>query len=179
VHATLAGFAVACTIPLRSSTPGVTPLRHLEHSLHPWVAYLILPLFAFANAGVSFSGISADALFGPVSVGIAVGLFIGKQVGVFGVVWMTVKLKLAKLPEGSNWLSIYGVALLTGIGFTMSLFIGSLAFERGAFDQLAATRVGVLAGSILSAIAGYLLLRQAFEPQTKPVPTGAKESVSP
>lgn len=177
VHATLAGFAVACTIPLRTRKTDFSPLRHLEHSLHPWVAYLILPLFAFANAGVSFAGISADALLGPVSIGIAAGLFFGKQLGVFGVVWLTVKLKLASLPKGSNWLSIYGVALLTGIGFTMSLFIGSLAFERGAFDQLAATRVGVLTGSVLSAIAGYLLLRRAFASYSQTAPSGAKEGV--
>lgn len=179
VHATLAGFAVACTIPLRSRDSATSPLRHLEHSLHPWVAYLILPLFAFANAGVSFSGVSGDALLGPVSIGIAAGLFIGKQLGVFSVVWLAVKLKLAALPQGSNWMSIYGVALLTGIGFTMSLFIGSLAFERGAFDQLAATRVGVLMGSILSAIAGYLLLRQSLKLPTEIAPAGAKEKVTP
>lgn len=179
VHATLAGFAVACTVPLRTGEKSSSPLRHLEHSLHPWVAYLILPMFAFANAGVSFAGISADALLGPVSIGIAAGLFFGKQLGVFGVVWLTVKLKFASLPKDSNWLSIYGVALLTGIGFTMSLFIGSLAFERGAFDQLAATRVGVLAGSILSATGGYLLLRKAFESRIETAPTGAKEGMSP
>ena len=178
VHATLAGFAVACTVPLRSKDAGVSPLRTLEHSLHPWVAYLILPLFAFANAGVSFSGISMDALVGPVSIGIAVGLFVGKQLGVFGVVWLAVKLRLAALPQGSNWLSIYGVALLTGIGFTMSLFIGSLAFERGAFDQIAATRVGVLTGSVISAAAGYLLLRRAFETSGNDAPVGAKEGMT-
>lgn len=179
VHATLAGFAVACTIPLRTEGGSDSPLRHLEHSLHPWVAYLILPLFAFANAGVSFAGISTDTLLGPVSIGIAAGLFLGKQLGVFGVVWLAVKLKFASLPTGSNWLSIYGVALLTGIGFTMSLFIGSLAFERGAFDQLVATRVGVLAGSILSATAGYLLLRRALETNSKTAPSGAKEGMTP
>ena len=179
VHATLAGFAIACTVPLRTQNATRSPLRHLEHSLHPWVAYLILPVFAFANAGVSFAGISTDALFGPVSIGIAAGLFLGKQLGVFGVVWLVVKLKLASLPTGSNWLSIYGVALLTGIGFTMSLFIGSLAFERGAFDQLAATRVGVLVGSVMSATAGYLLLRHAFQSQSKKAPVGAKESMTP
>ena len=162
VHATLAGFAVACTVPLRPKGDEPSPLRHLEHALHPWVAYLILPLFAFANAGVSFAGIDADVVFGTVSIGIALGLFVGKQFGVFGIVWLTVKLGLARLPEGSTWSSIYGVALLTGIGFTMSLFIGSLAFERGAFDQLAATRIGVLAGSLVSATAGYLLLRWAL-----------------
>ena len=178
VHATLAGFAVACTVPLRTQKTTPSPLRHLEHSLHPWVAYLILPVFAFANAGVSFSGISADALLGPVSIGIAVGLFLGKQLGVFGIVWLAVKLKFASLPKDTNWLSIYGVALLTGIGFTMSLFIGSLAFERGAFDQLAATRVGVLAGSVLSATAGYLLLRHAFNSQSNIASVGAKERVT-
>ena len=138
-----------------------------------------MPLFAFANAGVSFSGISSEALLGPVSIGIAAGLFIGKQLGVFGVVWLAVKLKLASLPKGSTWLSIYGVALLSGIGFTMSLFIGSLAFERGAFDQLAATRVGVLAGSILSAAAGYLVLRHAFASQSHKAPIGAEEYAKP
>lgn len=179
VHATLAGFAVACTVPLRTKSTAASPLRHLEHSLHPWVAYLILPLFAFANAGVSFAGISTDALFGSVSIGIAAGLFFGKQAGVFGIVWLAVKLKLADLPNGANWLSIYGVALLTGIGFTMSLFVGSLAFERGAFDELAATRVGVLAGSVLSATAGYLILRRAIQSHSENVPTGAKESMNP
>lgn len=178
VHATLAGFAVACTVPLRTKSTRPSPLRHLEHSLHPWVAYLILPLFAFANAGVSFAGISSEALLGPVSIGIAAGLFIGKQVGVFGIVWLAVKLKLAQLPTGINWLSIYGVALLTGIGFTMSLFVGSLAFERGDFDQLAATRVGVLTGSVVSATAGFLILRRAINPKSKLAREGAKESMS-
>lgn len=179
VHATLAGFAVACTVPLTTHGDAPSPLRHLEHSLHPWVAYLILPVFAFANAGVSFAGVSTDALFGPVSVGIAVGLFLGKQIGVFGAVWLAVKLKLAALPKDTSWLSIYGVALLTGIGFTMSLFIGSLAFERGSFDQLAATRIGVLAGSLLSATAGYLLLRHVFHSQSKVAPVGVKEQTNP
>ena len=178
VHATLAGFAVACTIPLRGATDSHSPLRRLEHSLHPWVAYLILPLFAFANAGVSFAGIDSDTLFGPVSLGIAFGLIVGKQLGVFGAVWLTVKLGLARLPSGTTWRSIYGVALLTGIGFTMSLFIGSLAFERGAFDFMAATRVGVLFGSVVSAVAGYLILRGAFATQTHTAPARAKEAVS-
>jgi NhaA family Na+:H+ antiporter len=179
VHATLAGFAVACTVPLRTRAAPPSPLRDLEHSLHPWVAYLILPLFAFANAGVSFAGISADALFGPVSIGIAAGLVLGKQLGVFGIVWLAVKLKLASLPKDTSWLSIYGVALLTGIGFTMSLFIGSLAFERGSFDELAATRVGVLTGSILSATAGYLVLRHALQFNSQLAPAGVKESMTP
>lgn len=162
VHATLAGFAVAIALPMRTEDKSWSPLKHLEHTLHPWVAYAILPIFAFANAGVSFAGIGADLVFGSVSIGIAAGLFLGKQVGVFGVVWALVKLDLARLPHGANWMSVYGVSVLTGIGFTMSLFIGSLAFERGEFDQLAATRVGVLAGSLLSAIVGYFVLLIAF-----------------
>jgi NhaA family Na+:H+ antiporter len=137
----------------------------VHHTLHPWVAYLILPIFAFANAGISFAGIGRDALLGPVSIGIAAGLFFGKQFGVFVATWVMVKFGWARLPEGASWLSIYGIALLTGIGFTMSLFIGSLAFERGQFDYLAATRVAVLAASVLSAIAGYVVLRFAFAPQ--------------
>jgi NhaA family Na+:H+ antiporter len=161
VHATLAGFAVALAIPIRSSQGESSPLRQLEHTLHPWVAYAILPLFAFANAGVPFAGTNAEILFGPVAVGIVCGLFIGKQLGVFTTVWLLVRLKWARLPDGASFLSVYGVALLTGIGFTMSLFIGSLAFEHGNFDNLAATRVGVLAASVLSAVAGYLVLRKA------------------
>lgn len=177
VHATLAGFAVACTVPLRPKGEEPSPLRHLEHALHPWVAYLILPLFAFANAGVSFAGVDPDALLGPVSIGIALGLFVGKQLGVFSVVWLAVKLKVARLPDGATWMSVYGVALLTGIGFTMSLFIGSLAFERGAFDQVVATRIGVLAGSVLSATAGYVLLRRTLgtEPAKNPATTNKEQ----
>lgn len=161
VHATLAGIAIAMAIPLKTPDGQDSPLRHLEHTLHPWVAYAILPVFAFANAGVSFGGISSEVLFGPVSIGIALGLFLGKQLGVFAPAWLLVKLGWARLPDGANWASVYGIALLAGIGFTMSLFIGSLAFERGQFDYLAATRVGVLAGSVVSAVAGYLLLKRA------------------
>lgn len=175
VHATLAGFTVALTVPLRSRDGGFSPLRHLEHALHPWVAYGILPIFAFANAGVSFAGIEPEVVFGPVSLGIAAGLLIGKQLGVFGMTWLAVRLGFARLPAGSDWLMLYGVALLTGIGFTMSLFIGSLAFEHGAFDHLAATRVGVLGGSVVSALLGYAILRRAFRGRPAPVRTPSGE----
>lgn len=168
VHATLAGILVAFAIPMRSDDDSESPVRHLEHTLHPWVAFLILPLFAFANAGLSFTGIPAEVLTGSVTIGIAVSLFFGKQIGVFVTTWLLIKFGLARLPEGANWLSIYGVSLLAGIGFTMSLFIGTLAFETGQVDYLAATRVGVLAGSILSAAAGYVVLRLAFRDSTRP-----------
>lgn len=164
VHATLAGFVVALAIPMRTSDKDWSPLKHLEHTLHPWVVYSILPIFAFANAGVSFAGISSDVIFGTVSLGIAAGLFLGKQVGVFGAVWLIVKLGFARLPKGSNWLSIYGVAAMTGIGFTMSFFIGSLAFPPDDLELSAATRVGVLTGSLLSAALGYAILRFASSP---------------
>ena len=162
VHATLAGILVSFTIPMKRDEDGASPAQQLEHTLHPWVTYMILPIFAFANAGVSFKGIPGEALTGGVAVGIAVALFVGKQFGVFITTWLMVKLGFARLPEGANWLAVYGIALLTGIGFTMSLFIGTLAFEAGEFNYIAATRVGVLAGSIASAVAGYAVLRLAF-----------------
>ncbi len=178
VHATLAGFVVALAIPLAAPNGQHSPLKDLEHRLHPWVAFAILPLFAFANAGVNLGGIEKSVLLGPVSLGIALGLFVGKQLGVFGTVWIIVRLGLAKLPEGSSWLSVYGVSVLTGIGFTMSFFIGSLAFERGDLAGLAATRVGVLIGSILSAVVGYLVLRAALSKQreARAAPASAAES---
>ena len=177
VHATLAGIVVALAIPLTAPDGRHSPLKDLEHRLHPWVAFAILPLFAFANAGVQLGGIETSVLFGPVSLGIALGLFVGKQLGVFGTVWVIVKLGLARLPEGANWLSVYGVSILTGIGFTMSFFIGSLAFERGDLAGLAATRVGVLIGSILSAVVGYAILRAALSarPQTRAAAAGVAE----
>ncbi|MFM9842361.1 MAG: Na+/H+ antiporter NhaA [Dongiaceae bacterium] len=158
VHATLAGVAIALAIPIRAPD-GDSPLQDLEHMLHPWVAFLVTPLFGFANAGVSFAGIGFASLFEGVALGIAAGLLIGKQIGVFLPVFIFVRLGLARLPEGANWLSIYGVALLAGIGFTMSLFIGTLAWEHT--DYAAQLRLGVLGGSLLSAIAGYVVLRIA------------------
>ncbi len=161
VHATLAGVVVAAFIPYRPAKDfDETVLVKLEHDLHPWVAYGILPLFAFANAGVSLAGISLASLMQPVPLGIAAGLFLGKQAGIFGACFIAVKLGLAKLPGAASWLQMYGIALLCGIGFTMSLFIGSLAFEQsgGESDYEVDDRLGILTGSLLSAIAGTLVL---------------------
>jgi len=138
VHATLAGVALGFTIPLvgkdEKSQP-ISPLQELEHSLHPWVAFFILPLFAFVNAGVNVTQISFAQIAGSVPLGIMLGLFVGKQLGVFGFSWLAIKFKLARLPEGSNWIKLYGISVLTGIGFTMSLFILSLAFEDDRLFQ--------------------------------------------
>jgi NhaA family Na+:H+ antiporter len=158
VHATLAGVALAFAIPTGPANGGSeSPLSRLEHALHPWVAYGILPLFAFANAGVSLDGLSLATLLEPVPLGIASGLFLGKQVGVFLFVWLAVRLGIGERPAGASWLQIYGVALICGIGFTMSLFIGTLAFEDPAFAD--DVRIGVLGGSLLSSLAGYAVLR--------------------
>ncbi|WP_133485167.1 Na+/H+ antiporter NhaA [Aliiroseovarius marinus] len=159
VHATLAGVLIALTIPLKAKDGDKALLYKLEHELHPWVAFLILPVFAFANAGVSLQGISFSDLMQPLPLGIAAGLFIGKQIGVFGATWIGVKSGLARLPEGVTWHHVYGVACLTGVGFTMSLFIGSLAF--GADETMNAVRLGVISGSILSGLVGFAVLRTA------------------
>ncbi len=160
VHATLAGVVTAIFIPFKKQ-PGEdkTQLEILEHDLHPAVAFGILPLFAFANTGISFQGLGFSALFHSVPLGIAAGLFFGNQIGVFGFTWLAVKTGIAKLPKGAGWLQLYGVALLCGIGFTMSLFISSLAFEQGGPDFAVDDRLGIMAGSLLSGIAGYILLR--------------------
>ncbi|OZI72091.1 Na+/H+ antiporter NhaA [Bordetella genomosp. 12] len=158
VHATLAGVALALTIPLRRHG-AASPLHRLEHALHRPVALLVLPLFGFANAGVSFQGLGLDALTAPVPLGIAAGLFLGKQLGVFGFAWLAIRLGIASLPRQASYLQLYGVALLCGIGFTMSLFIGALAFDSQAARD--ATKIGVLAGTVCSALAGYLLLRSS------------------
>ncbi len=168
VHATLAGVICAFFIPLRNAkSPKKSPLRELEHSLHVSVAFGVLPLFAFANAGISFSGVDMDALLHPVSLGIFMGLFIGKQLGVFLFCWVGIKLGIAQLPKGMTWQSLYGVAILCGIGFTMSLFIGSLAFEESAnvtFDE----RLGIILGSLFSGVVGYFYLRWALNRPEKP-----------
>ena len=158
VHATLAGVITALAIPLKAKDPDESsPLHRAEHGLHIWVAFLILPLFAFANAGVSLKGVSFSDLLAPMPLGIALGLFAGKQFGVFTMAWLSVKLGWAKLPTGANWAQVYGIACLTGVGFTMSLFIGTLAFEGD--ETLNAVRLGVLMGSIASGVLGYVLLR--------------------
>lgn len=158
VHATLAGVAVALAIPLRTKA-GPAPLLRLEHAIHGWVAFLIIPVFGLANAGVSFAGLSPSDLLAPLPVGIALGLFLGKQLGIFSTIWVMVRLRLAPQPEQASWRHLYGMSLLCGIGFTMSLFIGGLAFGDDA-ARLDAVKIGVLAGSLLSGIAGYWLLRR-------------------
>lgn len=165
VHATLAGVLLALTIPITltpatpEASPAVSPLHRLEQALHVPVAFLIVPLFGFANAGVSFSGVSPDVLLEPLSLGVAGGLVLGKLIGVFGAVALMVTLKWADLPMGASWGQVFGVSLLCGIGFTMSLFIGLLAFA----DPMLQDRVkfGILAGSLLAGSAGYLVLRFA------------------
>ena len=157
IHATLAGVLIAFTIPLKAKNEDEALLYKMEHGLHPWVAFLILPVFAFANAGVNFTGIGIDDLLQPLTLGIAVGLFLGKQIGVFLATWIGVKSGIARLPENVSWKHVYGVACLTGVGFTMSLFIGSLAFTTA--DVMNAVRLGVVLGSVLSGIIGYLLLK--------------------
>jgi NhaA family Na+:H+ antiporter len=168
VHATLAGVAIAFAVPLKTmDTQGHAPLHQLEHSLHTWVAFGVLPIFAFANAGVSFTGVTLTALAEPLPLGIAVGLFVGKFVGVWGASAVMVRLGLATLPEGASWRQLAGVAALCGVGFTMSLFIGSLAFEGP--EYFTPLRLGVIAGSTLSGVTGYLFLRFASgHPRTLP-----------
>ncbi len=162
VHATLAGVILAMLIPMRDARkPDYSPLLELEHSLQSTVAFVIVPVFAFANAGVPLAGFSFAHLLEPVPLGIVLGLFLGKQLGVFGAAWLIVRLGLARLPAGVNWLQFYGIALLCGIGFTMSLFIASLAFENIGQHYLESVRLGILVASSLSAVAGYLLLYYA------------------
>ena len=154
VHATLAGVTLAFCIPLRTKNSETSPLMSIEHALHPWVAYAILPLFAFANAGVSLAGVSLHSFVSHVPMGIAAGLLIGKTLGVFGLTWIAIKTGMAALPVGANWGQVFGVAILCGIGFTMSLFVGSLAFVAGS-DYVGMDRMGILTGSILAALIGY------------------------
>ena len=155
VHATIAGVLAALFIPYKVSDQ--SPLMELEHTLHNWVAFLVLPIFAFFNAGVSLDGMTFGDLFSSLTLGIALGLFLGKQIGVMLFAWLTVKAGWAKLPSNTNWVQLYSVAILTGVGFTMSLFIENLAFTDPALEIPA--RLGILSGSLLSGICGYLIIR--------------------
>jgi NhaA family Na+:H+ antiporter len=186
IHATIAGVLLATAVPI-IRTPGApdsaeSPLHKLEHKLAPIVAFFIVPLFGFANAGVSLEGITVGALFAPLPMGIAAGLFLGKQLGIFAAVWLTVRFGLASRPAGASWLQIYGTCLLCGIGFTMSLFIGALAFAHDPV-LVEEAKIGILLGSFLSATTGYALLRvshapepRAHHPEGEPQPV-ARESV--
>ena len=175
VHATVAGVALAMALPLRAE-PGPSPLHRLEHAINPWIAFLVVPIFGFANAGVSLSGLGWAALAAPLPLGIAAGLFLGKQAGVFAAVWAATRLRLAEPPAGASVGQIYGVALLCGVGFTMSLFIGLLAFPDAPLLQ-AEVKIGVLLGSIMSAITGAAVLarypaRKANADETHPPSQG-------
>nr|MBI1231067.1 Na+/H+ antiporter NhaA [Cytophagales bacterium] len=159
VHATLAGVVLAMFIPMYSrKKPEYSPVKSMEHDVHFTVAFLILPVFAFCNAGVNFSGMGLEQVLHPVPLGITFGLFFGKQIGVFGFSWLAVKLKVAELPKNTSWFCVYGTSLLCGIGFTMSLFIGALAFKGTGqvlpFDE----RIGIMLGSLLSGVVGYFVL---------------------
>ena len=163
VHATLAGVILAMFIPMRSATnKEYSPLKDMEGDLHSVVAFFILPVFAFTNAGISFSGVGSEQLLHTVPSGIAIGLFVGKQLGVFGFCWLAIRLGFTSLPSGMSWTSLYGTAALCGIGFTMSLFIGSLAFEQTSVNLLFDDRLGIIIGSLLSGCLGYLVLRASL-----------------
>lgn len=163
VHATLAGVVLAMFIPLRPTKKGGRSLlREMERDLHGFVSFCILPLFAFANSGLGLGHMGVDQLLHPVTLGIALGLFIGKQLGVFAFAWLAVRIGITRLPHKVNWPQLYGVALLCGIGFTMSLFIGSLAFENSGDDRFFDERLGIILASVLSAVAGYLCLRRVL-----------------
>lgn len=160
IHATIAGVVLAMTIPIQASKAApddaTSPLHRLEHALSPWVAFLVVPIFGFANAGVSFAGMTPSVLTEPVTLGVALGLLLGKQLGVFGAAWLAIRVGIARMPVASTWLQLYGVSLLCGIGFTMSLFIGLLAFKDAALQD--EVKVGVLVGSLTSALLGAALL---------------------
>ena len=177
VHATLAGVAAALTVPMVARN-GERLLEHMEHALHPWVAFLVIPIFGFANAGVTLLGLDPMDALAPLPLGIALGLLIGTQVGILGFAWLAVKTRIASLPQGVSWRQIHGLSLFAAIGFTMSLFIGNLAFVSA--EQVDAVKLGVLSGSTIAAITGFFLLRSALptaeeaqamtDPEAKAVP---------
>ncbi|MDA7488589.1 Na+/H+ antiporter NhaA [Candidatus Pelagibacter ubique] len=160
IHATIAGVLLASTIPHRIKEKDFSLLIKLEHAISPYVAFIIMPIFAFANAGVSLDGLSLTSLLEPVPLGILLGLFVGKQVGVMVVSFIAVKFGVAQMPDKSSWLSLYGVSILTGVGFTMSLFVGNLAFAEN-IQYIDGVKIGVLAGSLLSTVFGYFILLYA------------------
>jgi len=160
IHATLAGVAVALTVPLRSDDAAPSPLYRLEHALHPLIAFGVVPVFGFANAGLSFEGLTPVAALDPVPLGVVLALFLGKQFGVFGAIWVLCRAGLADMPAKATWRQLYGVALLCGIGFTMSLFIAGLAFGDGSHFARSA-KLGIIVGSLLSALAGWALLARS------------------
>ena len=157
IHATIAGVLLASTIPHRIKNKDFSLLIKIEHAISPYVAFMIMPLFAFANAGVSLEGLTISSLMMPVPLGILLGLFFGKQIGVMFFSFFAVKFGVAQMPDNSNWFSLYGVSILTGIGFTMSLFVGNLAFAEST-EYIDGVKIGVLAGSLMSTITGYLIL---------------------
>jgi NhaA family Na+:H+ antiporter len=172
VHATLSGVITALAIPLTvPQGESQSPLVKLEEALHPWVTFGVLPLFAFGNAGVSLSGMTLDKVFSAIPMGIALGLFLGKPIGIFGFSFAAIGMRLARRPEGATWPQFFGVAVLGGIGFTMSLFIGMLAFVDA--ERAAEIRIGVLLGSITSAIVGYLILKRVTPAVVSVNPLGA------
>ena len=163
VHATLAGVILAFFIPMKNpDNPDHSPLKDLEHDLHSVVAYVILPFFAFCNAGIYFGDVRISDITHPVTLGIAAGLFFGKQIGVFGLCWLAIKSGFCKLPDGASWLQLYGASLLCGVGFTMSLFIGSLAFEETGVNLMFDERLGIIFGSLISGLFGYFVLKRSL-----------------
>ena len=176
VHATLAGVALAMFIPLNlKNKTEYSPLKSLEHDLHSVVAFFVLPIFAFANAGISLKGMGIDQVVHGVPMGIATGLFIGKQIGIFGLCWLVIKLNLTRLPDGMNWASLYGTSVLCGIGFTMSLFIGSLAFEESDMSFMFDDRLGIILGSLISGIVGYFVLNASLPAKSGKVNENSKQ----
>jgi NhaA family Na+:H+ antiporter len=178
IHATLAGVVLALFIPIRTDDPqGLSPLRQLEHDLHPVVAFGILPIFAFANAGVSVQGLSLRSLLEPVPLGVAAGLLIGKTIGVFGTSAAAIRFGIARMPDGATWGSLFGVSVLCGVGFTMSLFVANLAFAQSAPGLAVSAVVGILAASLVAAVAGYLLVARAVAGQ--PPPAAGETAILP
>jgi len=163
VHATLAGVILAFFIPMQGKEDEPSPLKSLENNLHSTVAFIVLPVFAFANAGINFTNVGVEQVMSPVPLGIILGLFLGKQLGVFGFCFIAIKLGAAKLPTNVNWTLLYGVSLLCGVGFTMSLFIGSLAFEQSVNSPIYQDRLGIVIGSLISGIFGYLVIKSAVK----------------